>query len=170
MPMLCIYRYLCCLKYMYMYMYVCVHVPTHVVAYYCICTSMVQLPNEGVNSPVTPTCIHYSYIITNKHQYYETVMWYWEYVYIHTCNTYKAGCHPVAIAQVVEYRQLKSEAPVQSWVAVGFSQFSKNIPKPFHHACCMYTVHIYSVHPVRGSSVFSLLSAFGLCLTCFPLF
>ena len=30
---------------------------------------------------------------------------------------------------------LKSEAPVQSRVAVGFSQFSKDIPRSFHHVC-----------------------------------
>ena len=24
---------------------------------------------------------------------------------------------------------------VQCWVAAGFLQFSKNIPKPFHHVC-----------------------------------
>ena len=32
----------------------------------------------------------------------------------------QAGCHPVAIAQVVEHWQLKSEAPVQSRVAASF--------------------------------------------------
>ena len=36
----------------------------------------------------------------------------------------KAGCHLVAIAQVVEHCQLKSEALPQSQVAASFSQFS----------------------------------------------
>ena len=43
--------------------------------------------------------------------------------------------------------QLKSEALIQSRVAASFSQFSKHIPKPFHHfntcigllLCCKYT-------------------------------
>ena len=55
----------------------------------------------------------------------------------------KAGSHPVAIAQVVEHWQLKSEALVQSRVAASFSQFSKNIPKPFlmyNVACVLCSV------------------------------
>ena len=57
----------------------------------------------------------------------------------------KAGCHTVAIAQVVKHSQLKSEAPgsilVQPQVAASFSQFSKNIPEPFHHVyVCTFRV------------------------------
>ena len=51
----------------------------------------------------------------------------------------KAGCHPVAIAQVVEHLMTKVRGLVQSRVAAGFSQLSKNIPKPF--LMYMYIVH-----------------------------
>ena len=47
----------------------------------------------------------------------------------------KAGCHPVAIAQVVESTDSLSQRPlVQFQVAADLSQFSQNIPNPFDHA------------------------------------
>ena len=50
----------------------------------------------------------------------------------------KAGCHPVAIAQVVEHWQLKL---VQSWMAAGSSQFSKIYLSLFHHVQCTCTYY-----------------------------
>ena len=43
----------------------------------------------------------------------------------HIRSDVEASCHSVAIAQVVEHWQHKSEAPLQSRVAAGFSQLSK---------------------------------------------
>ena len=58
----------------------------------------------------------------------------------------RAGYHPVDIhvhvAQVVEHRQLKSEALVQSRVAAGFSQFSKYIPEPSSCVSSHCTLHM----------------------------
>ena len=72
----------------------------------------------------------------------------------HTMNMYiqsdvEAGCHPVAIAQVVEHDSLSQRPSVQSQVAAGFSQLSKNIPKPFHHVSDLHIPHttkLYIVH------------------------
>ena len=49
----------------------------------------------------------------------------------------KAGCHPVAIAQVVSTDSLSQRPPVQSRVAAGFSQFLKKFRSLFK---CMYVM------------------------------
>ena len=55
----------------------------------------------------------------------------------------KAGCHPVAIAQVVEHLQLKSEAPGSIPVAAGFSQFSKYFELSSCTCTCVDVHHLH---------------------------
>ena len=53
----------------------------------------------------------------------------WRYVTcMHVCNTH------VYSHSSVEHRRLQSEAPGSIPGSCWFSQFSKNIPEPFHHA------------------------------------
>ena len=57
-------------------------------------------------------------------------------VNVHTCTvtTYRyVRVHDGTYRVILSIVKAGSEAPVQSQVAGGFSQFSKNIPEPFHH-------------------------------------
>ena len=53
----------------------------------------------------------YMYVHMYMYSDIENCAWDSDGMYTVILRIVKAGCHPVAIAQVVEHRQLKSEAP-----------------------------------------------------------
>ena len=89
------------------------------------------------------------------------------YMYVHTYRVIlrivRAGCHLVAIAQVIEHRQLKSEAPGS--IPSG-CWFSKNIYEPFLHV--YVHVHVYVLplsFPLHRPTLMSMVSFFPTKLT-----